>query len=54
MRKRAKPKKHTATTLVRISAGHLRRLRDEAKRRGMTLRALGDRAVEAYLSQPGS
>ena len=47
--KRKTPRKHTATTLVRVSATTLALLRREAKARDMSLRALGDAAVLAYL-----
>jgi hypothetical protein len=52
--RKGKPKKHTATTLLRISTGLLKQVRAEAKRRGMTMRAFGDNACRAYLSQPGA
>ena len=42
-------KKHTATSLVRVSAKTLAQVRRAAKERGMSMRALGDAALRQYL-----
>jgi signal transduction histidine kinase len=47
--KTKKPRPHTATTLVRVSQETLTALRREAQRRDMTLRALADAALRAYV-----
>lgn len=46
---KAKKGKHTATSLVRLSAKTLDLVRKAAKERGMSMRALGDAALRQYL-----
>jgi hypothetical protein len=47
--KAKKPKKPTATTQVRVSWALWELVRREAKARDMSMRALGDAALRAYL-----
>ena len=46
---KAKKGKHTATSLVRLSAKTLAQVRKVARERGMSMRALGDAALRQYL-----
>ena len=52
MEKKKKGKKG-GTTLVRIRAVQLQRLRELKKQTGLSMRELAESALEKYLSRPG-
>ena len=49
-----KAKKKAGTTLVRIKASTLEKLRERKAETGIPMRELAERALDLYLSQPGS
>jgi hypothetical protein len=51
---KTKKTKRPGTTLVRIRAVQLQRLRALKRETGLSMRELAERALEAYLSKPGA